>query len=190
MNTLPPTLLKLYRELSDDVGDLVHGWSTLREMSLDKATGDVLRAVSDRYFALTQAALLSYCVAIVARLLDRPKAAGHRTCSMEVFLTELGEHGFDARPLHRLLREARRAARKVIKYRHQRVGHNSYAALVEETGAVLFKFVEFDAATTAIITLINEIEQSVALRRMDYRASDGTDDLRRVTRILKGDSAG
>jgi hypothetical protein len=177
MTSLSPTLTTMYSELRDEVGDLVHGWTTLRGMSLDAHTGDVMRRTADRFFALVQAALLSYCVAIVARLLDQASAGGRRTCSLDVLLTEFGKLGGDEADLRRQFRNVRKATRKIVRYRHQRVGHNSFEVMVEGTDKVLFTFAEFDEATRALSAFLNAFERAAELREMDYTASSGRDDL-------------
>jgi hypothetical protein len=72
----------IYDETAADVGDFVQGWTTFRRLSRNKHHVDVLNRVSPSFFGLLQAALRSYCVSIMARLLERPIAAGKKTASM------------------------------------------------------------------------------------------------------------
>ena len=187
---LAASTAKSYRELSDDLGDLEHGWSTLRELSLNEQVNTRFQRAADRFAALLQASLFAYCVALVGRLLEDITAGRKKTCSLRTILAEAAADGFDVKQLQRRLRDANRSARKIIAARHERIAHNSYAVLVEGTEHQLFTFAEFDATVAALTALMNDFERLVGIRPIDYRASEGAAGLRVLATLLAGTQTG
>lgn len=181
---------KAYRELSDDLGDLVHGWTTLKELTLNGNVNAIVRRSADRFAALMQASLFAYCVALVGRMLDDTTAGRRKTCCFRTLFADAAADGIDVTPIQRRLRDVNRLSRKIVRARNERIAHNSYAAFVEGTGHQLFTFAEFDSVLAAMRALVNDFERTAGLHPMDYAASDGVADLTTLASLLARSQAG
>ena len=173
----------LYEELAADVGDLVQGWTTYRAISLTREYAQVLNGLNPSFAGLIQAALRSYSVSVMCRLIDPLGSGDRKTAGFEALLSTCDED-FQAE-LKPRLDESREAAAKITRFRNKRVAHSDFGIVTGSTPRDSFTFEDFDRALVQVIDLTNEFERRSERDEIPYGNSDGIYDLRDVIAKLK-----
>jgi hypothetical protein len=191
LSNLSPPAKRVYQECAADLGDLIHAWTTFLALVQDAAVADTLNRASPRFFGAVEAALRTYSVTLVAKLLERPMVAGKKTAGLEVLLAEcVGDEAARAELL-RELGELRTSADSVIEYRHKRVVHTDYAVRADGADSKIPSVGEFDGVVRGLRAFMRRLEQSAGLPTIPYENSNGRRDAHEMVRLLEaGLSAG
>lgn len=189
LSPLSERATKFYRHAAADLRDLIHAWTSYREMTGNERNVELLAHASPALFGTISAALCAYSAVLISELLETSGEEG--SASLQVLFSDAGLDVSARADLMTRLSSIRIDAQEVIEHGHRRRIHTAAPIEVESPDMRVPSRQEFQRVVADLRALMERFEDVARVERGPYEKCDGAPDVKKMLeRIAAGSASG